>query len=74
MLVHGGMELHTARAVIEALGGTAAVMAMTRSGTDNAVINWKRKNAFPPRFYVLMTRRLLALGHSAPDSLWGMVE
>jgi hypothetical protein len=58
--------------VIEALGGTAAVAAMT-GRLPGAASNWLNIDHFPSNTYVIMRDALLALGHEAPpDWLWDM--
>ena len=58
--------------VIEALGGNAAVAALT-GRWPGAVSNWRNLEHFPANTYVIMRDALLALGHEAPpDWLWDM--
>jgi hypothetical protein len=58
--------------VIEALGGNAAVAALT-GRWPGAVSNWRSLEHFPANTYVIMRDALLALGHEAPpDWLWDM--
>lgn len=63
--------LTTTSEVVDALGGTRAVAALTgRTGT--AVSNWKARRRFPPETYVLLSHELLNLGLQAPARLWKM--
>ena len=58
--------------VIEALGGNAAVAALT-GRWPGAVSNWRSLDHFPANTYVIMRDALEALGHEAPpDWLWDM--
>jgi hypothetical protein len=58
--------------VLEALGGNAAVAALT-GRWPGAVSNWRSLEHFPANTYVIMRDALLALGHEAPpDWLWDM--
>ena len=58
--------------VLEALGGNAAVAALT-GRCPGAVSNWRSLEHFPANTYVIMRDALLALGHEAPpDWLWDM--
>lgn len=63
----------TTKQVIEALGGIAAVAALT-GRTYNAACNWGGFDTFPANTYVAMTAALSERGLTAPPSLWGMVE
>lgn len=65
------MELKSASAVIEALGGLSPVATLTRRKTPQVVWNWKDKNQFPPNTYVRMTSALKERGLKAPAKLWG---
>ncbi len=67
-------RLETAEKVIEALGGRAAVMALTDANSTNAVGNWEREGEFPSRLFLLMSESLKAKGKTAPASLWKMAE
>jgi hypothetical protein len=49
------------------------LMKITRS-QQNAVLNWRAFNAFPPRTYVAITHALKKKRASAPHKLWGMIE
>ena len=66
-------ELHTATEVIDALGGLNAVASMFNVGYT-AAHNWKASGQFPARKYAAMAAALRERGHTAPASLWGMVE
>ena len=58
--------------VLEALGGNAAVAALT-GRWPGAVSNWRSLEHFPANTYVIMRDALLAMGHEAPpDWLWDM--
>jgi hypothetical protein len=57
--------------VIEALGGNTAVAALT-GRQPSAVSNWHGADHFPSNTFVLMGRKLQALGIEAPDWLWDM--
>lgn len=65
-------ELDTVSAVVDALGGTKAVAALTRRKWDSAVSNWKTENAFPTTTYSILKAALEAKGKTAPDRLWKM--
>lgn len=62
--------LETTKAVIDALGGTAAVAELT-GRKYTAAHNW-RKSRFPSNTYLTITEALEAKGKTAPPSLWGM--
>jgi hypothetical protein len=63
-------RLHTAREVIEALGGRAKVMELTEA-TKNAVWNWEGYfDAFPADCFKLMNDRLAQKNMTAPAYLW----
>jgi hypothetical protein len=64
-------ELTTTEAVIDALGGNAAVRALTGSKAP-AVSNWAKFETFPANTYLAMTEALKAIGKTAPASLWSM--
>lgn len=59
--------------VIEVLGGTDAVARLT-GRKYSAAFNWRSFETFPPDTFVIMQRALRDAGHTAPDSLWRMVE
>jgi hypothetical protein len=58
-------------AVIDALGGSAAVAQLT-GRQQNSVGNWRKTKTFPANTYKKMTIALKAKRRSAPDWLWGM--
>ncbi len=68
------MKLKTARDVIEALGGLAAVARMCGVSYTTASAYQTRLQAFPAKTYLVMQAELSRLGHSAPTSLWQMVH
>lgn len=59
--------------VIEALGGTDAVAKLT-GRKYGAAFNWRSFETFPPDTFLVLTKALEDLGHTAPPSLWRMVE
>ncbi len=59
--------------VFDALGGTQAVADLT-GRTYKAAFNWRSFKTFPSDTYLVLTTALREAGHTAPDSLWGMVE
>ena len=63
--------LLTVGAVVEELGGKAALAEMTGL-SPNAVWNWIDRGDFPSNTYVLITEALSAKGKTAPAGLWGM--
>lgn len=65
--------LTTTASVMEALGGTSAVAALT--GREyRAAFNWRSFENFPADTYLVMTTELAKHGKSAPPSLWRMRE
>jgi hypothetical protein len=66
-------ELTTTAEVMDALGGTHAVAAMTCRKYGTAW-NWRGFDTFPPDTYVVMKEALAAKELTAPSSLWRMVE
>lgn len=63
-------NLKSASQIIDELGGTAAVSALT--GRPQAQISrWRKWNKFPPQCYLIMTAALAVRGHYAAPSLWG---
>jgi hypothetical protein len=60
-------------AVVEHLGGVAAVAVLTRRTKPN-IYNWKNANRIAAAHYVVMTRALVRRGACAPPSLWGIEE
>lgn len=57
--------------VLEALGGNAAVAALT-GRQPGAVSNWRNLDHFPSNTYVVLGKALEALELEAPDWLWDM--
>jgi hypothetical protein len=57
--------------IIEALGGNAAVAALT-GRWPGAVSNWRSLDHFPANTYVIMGKALEKLELEAPDWLWDM--
>jgi hypothetical protein len=68
-----GRALKTTSEVIDALGGTKAVQALTRAKSRQAVWNWRRFRTFPANHFDCMTEALAQLKPplTAPASLWG---
>ena len=66
-------ELTSAPLVMEKLGGIAGVAELTGNKYSTAS-NWKYLGSFPAETFVVMTEALKAKGHTAPASLWRMVE
>jgi hypothetical protein len=66
-------DLDTAAKVTTALGGVAAVAALTGVGRK-AVSNWVRSRDFPPKTFAVMSAALRERGLSASPRLWKMVE
>jgi hypothetical protein len=64
-------ELPNASAVIDALGGTVAVAALT-GRVKQQVSYWRKSNIFPSKFYPLMRDKLQALDFTAPSELWAI--
>lgn len=65
--------LTTTTAVIDAIGTTSEVAALTRR-TLPAVSNWRKARNFPPDTYKVLTAVLEDRGFRAPDALWRMAE
>lgn len=63
--------LRTTNEVMDALGGTREVAAIT-GRTYNAALNWRNFLTFPSNTYLVMQTALHARGLVAPASLWGM--
>lgn len=64
-------QIHTTTEVIEALGGTSAVAALT-GRTYAAAFNWRSAVKFPANTYIALSRALEDKNLKAPTSLWGM--
>ncbi len=64
--------LRTTSAVIDALGGTAAVSVLTGRSMQ-AVSNWRSREYFTASSYEAITRALLGIGRTADPSLWRTV-
>lgn len=67
----GLKTLHTVADVFEALGGNGGLESLTGS-KPSAVSMWKRAEKFPSNTYIAITAALLAIGKTAPATLWGM--
>ncbi len=65
--------LYTADEVMDMLGGTNAVAALTKR-KPTAASNWRKFGRFPANTYLVMRDALAEDGFDAPASLWGMVE
>jgi hypothetical protein len=66
-------QLDTVDAVIEALGGPAAVARLT-SRSRQQVTNWRAAGTFSPTTFLVMTTALDAIGLRAAPRLWRMDE
>lgn len=64
--------LETVEEVIDALGGSAAVMALTGVRSPQAVSNWRRRKKIPPRHFAQMADALSVKNLAAPRRLWDM--
>ena len=63
-------SLKTAREVVDALGGIAAVRKMTGANLK-AVYYWTgQSHAFPARYFKMMNDALKRRGYRAPPHLW----
>lgn len=67
-------QLQTASDVIDALGGTAKVQALTGRKYAQSVSNWRKSDRLPPDTFVILSAELERLGRNAPPSLWRMAE
>lgn len=65
--------LDTVEAVIEALGGTMAVVRLTGRSRQN-VTNWRAAGNFSSTTFLVMTTALAAAGLRAAPRLWRMDE
>jgi hypothetical protein len=61
--------LRTAGQIIDALGGTGSVAALTRR-KDSQIARCRRLNKFPPQTFLLLITALKVKGFDAPVSLW----
>ena len=74
------LNLTSASAVIDALGGTKATAEMLmwhapEKGTkDQHVSNWRSTRRLPAWTFLILTQELGAIESSAPPSLWGIKE
>ena len=67
-------RLDSVDAVIEALGGTAAVSRLTGK-KPTTIWNWRRRHQrFPAKTRDLLQSELATMGMSAPGRLWGQIE
>ena len=62
-------ELLTAAEIIEALGGLRKVVNLT-GAAYNSVCNWKASNAFPARYFFVMSGALERRDFKASPALW----
>ena len=67
-------ELATASAVIDALGGTAAVMRLVDGRTMGRVSNWRATGRLAPETFLILSAALAERGLSAPSALWGLIR
>jgi hypothetical protein len=65
-------ELQSIVAVVDALGGAQAVMALTKVASSSVVPVWKHRGKFPSYTYPAIQRALKAKGACAPDTLWNL--
>lgn len=65
--------LETVDAVIDALGGTAAVARLVGRPAQ-AVSNWRKRGSMPAETFLVFDDALRARDLEAPSSLWGMVQ
>lgn len=66
-------RLHTAKDVIDALGGNRALaewLAKYVIVGEDAVRKWSSHGSFNPRSHLIMPAELGRRGYSAPHSLW----
>jgi len=64
-------HLRTTAAIIDALGGIAAMAELTGTSA-NGVYNWRSGPQFPADTYLLIKSELKKIGKDAPDFLWPM--
>jgi hypothetical protein len=68
-------QLDSFDAVVEALGGKAAVGALCEGQDTAAVCNWRRRRQrFPTKYYPVMRDELIERGFDAPEELWGFYQ
>lgn len=65
-------QLRSASDVIDALGGTLKVQALTGRKYAQSVSNWRKSDRLPPDTFVVMSEELEKAGKAAPLSLWNM--
>jgi len=66
-------ELKSVAEIIRALGGVAAVQAVTGQ-KYNTVWNWKWRDKVPPEFHLIVSQALASKGLSAAARLFGQHE
>lgn len=67
-------KLTSTEAVIDALGGAAAVMDLMGGISAQRLSNWRTSGKFPSNTYLLFHEVLTDRGFSAPYSLWQMAD
>lgn len=72
ILRSGFSMLTTVEDVIDALGGNASVMELTKSKSLQTVTNWRYGQRIAAHTYVVMTTALKDKGLEADPSLWGI--
>jgi hypothetical protein len=65
------VKLQSTTAIIDALGGNAAVAKML-TVTSAAISNWRAADRFPSNTYLILTEALARKDYVAPDKLWAM--
>ena len=65
------MKKITTVAVVDALGGTHAVVRLFKT-SSRVVYNWRRNGKFPANTYVVLQQELKRRKLQAPDTLWAM--
>lgn len=71
MMIRPTTILQTADDVIDALGGTGAVAALTGASIAS-VSNWRANGRLPPRTFLIVTAALTEIGATAPAALWSI--
>lgn len=66
------VELTTASAVIDAVGGTGAAQKLARKKTPQVVVNWRASGRLPADTFLIFQTELKARGYTAPSMLWGI--